>query len=314
MKSVVPLETKEIRLRFWSIIIIASMFLFFSSLTNFFPRLWGLIGFNSEDKAVLTLGLVLILVISVSGLVVLERRRRHSISSSSEKRLREEIDAPEISRENISRDNGSDGGHISQYYRNMLIKLQDKLLQVNQYAKSLADANESLSRVAAKDGLTGLYNHLFIKERLQQELYRAERYGHPLSVLMIDLDDFKKLNDKYGHVTGDSVLKTVARLIVEIIRHADVPARYGGEEFLIILPETDKENAVHVAERIRQRVEACLFDANPSKEKTLRLTVSLGVCTYPDYSRTGQELIAFADAALYGAKATGKNRVEVYRQ
>lgn len=302
---------KGLRFRLWSIIIIALVFLFFSSLTNFFPRIWGFAGFNSQDKALLTLGLLLILVISFSALVVAERSQR-AYPHGGETDDEEKIDAPEISNESVARSRSTGSDQINKYYRDMLLKLQKKLLQVNQFAKSLADANESLTRVAAKDGLTGLYNQIFIKERLQQEIYRAERYGRPLSVLMLDLDDFKKLNDRYGHVTGDNVLKTVSRLIVELIRPADIPGRYGGEEFLIILPETNSENAFLVAERIRQRVEVCLFETDNSSQSTVHVTLSIGLCTYPDFGRTAQELIALADSALYKAKTSGKNMAAVY--
>lgn len=296
----------------WSIILIASAFLIFSSLSNFFPQLWGWLGFNSETKAILTIGMVLILLISLSGLVRIEKSPS-SPNPSLEKR-KEEDQPPHISSENTTFTGNIEVDQISRYYNDMILKLQKKLAQVNQYSKSLADVNESLARVAAKDGLTGLYNQSFAKERLQQEIYRTERYKHSLSLLMIDLDDFKELNDKYGHVVGDRMLKTLARLMVEIIRPSDIPARYGGEEFLIILPETISENAVKVAERIRQRIESYPFEINHTRDRTYQITISTGVCSYPDYGRTAEDLINLADAALYGAKKGGKNRVVVYSE
>lgn len=312
MKTKQLSHSKGLLYRLWSIILIASAFLIFSSLSNLFPQLWEWLGLSTEAKAVLTIGMVLILLISLSRFVRIERSP--SSPNPSLEKSKEEYQPPIISSKNTKFNVNSDVDQISRYYNDMILELQKKLAQVDQYSKSLADANESLARVAAKDGLTGLYNQSFAKERLQQEIYRTERYKRSLSLLMIDLDDFKTLNDKYGHVVGDRVLKTLARLMVEIIRPSDIPARYGGEEFLIILPETIGENAVKVADRIRKRIEAYPFEINHTRDRTCQVTISIGVCSYPDYGRTSEDLITLADAALYGAKREGKNRVVVYNE
>jgi diguanylate cyclase (GGDEF)-like protein len=123
------------------------------------------------------------------------------------------------------------------------------------------------------------------------------------------LDDFKALNDKYGHIAGDRILRSFANLIKETIRPSDVPARYGGEEFLIILPETSCQNALSVAERIRQKIALYPFEITSLKEKSSPFTISIGVCAFPGRGRTVEELITLADAGLYQAKKEGKNKV-----
>lgn len=205
----------------------------------------------------------------------------------------------------------SDVVHISNYFHNILLEIQENLSQLTQYTKSLADANESLARLVVKDGLTGLYNNTYIKERLLQEIYRAERYKHSLSLLMIDLDDFKAFNDEYGHVEGDKALKGIADIIKESFRPSDISARYGGEEFLVILPETGQENAFLVSERIRERVASYAFEINSSKEKPGFITVSIGLCTFPKSKGSAEDLIIAADNALYKAKKEGKNKVVI---
>jgi len=175
--------------------------------------------------------------------------------------------------------------------------------------RGLAIMSGKLSSLAITDGLTGLYNQFYIKERLQEEIYRSERYKHILSLLMIDLEDFKSLNDKYGHIVGDRILKSFSNLIRETVRPSDIPSRYGGEEFLVVLPETTCENAVIVAERIRQKIGGYPFEISCLKEKNPPFTVSIGVCAFPGRGRTVEELITLADTALYQAKKDGKNRV-----
>jgi len=169
--------------------------------------------------------------------------------------------------------------------------------------RELEQLNQVLHRQASIDDLTGIYNHRFIFQRLREEVERADRYQQPLSIMMLDLDHFKTVNDQFGHQTGDIVLHTVAQTIKNTLRHIDVAGRYGGEEFLVILPQTGLEDAVQVAERIREQVEKLTF-----ADKKLRITISIGVSTYGN--ETESELLGRADRLLYKAKDYGRNRAE----
>lgn len=164
-------------------------------------------------------------------------------------------------------------------------------------------------RLASTDGLTELYNHRTFQERLAQEVDRANRYGRPLSLLMIDVDHFKVYNDTYGHPQGDAVLRAIARLLREISRTSDTVARYGGEEFALILPETDRLNAEKIGNRLREQVEQYPF---PGEERMPQgmLTVSIGVATHT-LASSKETLLRAADAALYAAKHAGRNCVRV---
>jgi len=162
-------------------------------------------------------------------------------------------------------------------------------------------------RLASTDGLTELYNHRTFQGRLAQEVDRANRYARPLSLVMIDVDDFKSYNDMYGHPQGDTALRELARLLREASRTSDIVARYGGEEFAIILPETDCENAQKIGDRLREQVELYPF---PGEERLPRgaFTISVGVATHTR-TDTKEALLQSADAALYKAKRAGRNRV-----
>lgn len=161
------------------------------------------------------------------------------------------------------------------------------------------------------DGLTGIYNHRYFQERLSMEIERADRYGRPLSVIMLDIDDFKVFNDTWGHQEGDKLLVLFAALCARCIRSIDVLARYGGEEFVIILPETECKEALAVAERIRE----CTESETPTAfGKDRGVTMSAGVASFPLHDRTRHGLVLSADAALYYAKREGKNRSCIYEQ
>jgi two-component system cell cycle response regulator len=166
-----------------------------------------------------------------------------------------------------------------------------------------------LEMLAHTDPLTQTYNRRALMDRLTEEMERARRYGLQLSVLMVDLDHFKAINDSYGHVVGDEVLRGVSATLQREARAVDVVARYGGEEFVVVLPETGTEGAMAVAERIRSRVAA--VPPMPGGEYGwLRVTVSIGVASVPESgANTPEELIGVADQALYRAKAEGRNRV-----
>ncbi len=168
-----------------------------------------------------------------------------------------------------------------------------------------------LYEMVITDEKTGVRNYHYFRIRLGEEFERARRYGKDLALLMIDLDDFKAVNDEHGHLVGDAVLKEIAMLLVEGQRSVDVVARYGGEEFALILPETGLAGAQVIAERLRARIAGHNFSAGLGG-KPLELTISCGVSAYPhpDLS-TKEELIQRADRALYRAKGSGKNRVAV---
>ncbi len=163
--------------------------------------------------------------------------------------------------------------------------------------------NKILENLAVTDGLTGLYNHKYIIERLQKEIAEALRYSKPLSIIMMDIDYFKKVNDTYGHQTGDDVLVGVSDGLKETLREGDIAGRYGGEEFMLILTNTDLEGAIAGAERIRQLVGNLKWDI-----PELAVNISAGVATLKD--ENASQLIEHADNLLYKAKKGGRNRVE----
>ncbi len=162
-----------------------------------------------------------------------------------------------------------------------------------------------VQRQAATDELTGLANHGRFQERLDAEIDQVRRYDYPLSLIMLDIDDFKAVNDSYGHQQGDVVLKQVAQVVRDSSRETDTPARYGGEEMALVLPHTDLQGAHAIAERIRTEIEA-LRIRRVDDQGTLRITASLGVAVAADGAK--DTLIADADGALYTAKREGKNR------
>ncbi len=168
--------------------------------------------------------------------------------------------------------------------------------------KSKAGALEQLS---VTDSLTGLLNRRYLEERLSEEIKRSNRYGYPMSFMMIDVDNFKSYNDAFGHNPGDTVLKMVARCFRETLRGADIAARYGGEEFSILLPQTTSSEAETIAERVREHIAATKF---PNR----RITVSIGIASCCLNLNSARELIVAADKALYEAKGKGRNTVQVY--
>lgn len=182
--------------------------------------------------------------------------------------------------------------------------------QLAEANKRLGDANQRLAQLAITDGLTGLYNHRYFHERLAKEVARSNRTGLPLSLLMIDVDHFKHYNDLHGHPAGDAVLRSVAKILSNGRRMNDAVARYGGEEFTVLLVDTPKADAAHLAEQIRLHVEQAEF-AHGGSQPGGRLTISLGVASYPEDANGAEGLVVAADAALYRAKHSGRNRVEI---
>ena len=173
------------------------------------------------------------------------------------------------------------------------------------------DAFEKLADSTVTDELTSLYNRRFFNETFGRELERGKRYSHPLSLLILDLDDFKKFNDTFGHLCGDRILARIGRLIKDSCRNVDYPCRYGGEEFAVILPQTSGAGALRVGERIKHRLANIRFRAGSSGE-TFPVTISGGVSTYTSEQATVEDLIATADTALYSAKSAGKDRILIY--
>jgi len=167
---------------------------------------------------------------------------------------------------------------------------------------------EELSRL---DSLTQVFNHGYFHRLLAVELEDARRFKRSLCLLMIDIDDFKRVNDTFGHQVGDHALKMLARLLTTLTRQTDYVARYGGEEFAVVLTGTGKQRALVVGERIRRGVAARRFQPNGMKEE-IRLTVSIGVAAYPEDAEEPVDLIFKADQAFYAAKAAGKNCVKAF--
>jgi diguanylate cyclase (GGDEF)-like protein len=191
-------------------------------------------------------------------------------------------------------------------------ELEQRMLLLQRENLDLTVKNRMLSEVSSRDSLTGLYNRWFVLEKLDSELNRALRHGSPMSVLMLDLDHFKQINDRFGHAAGDEVLKGIGKLLRDSCRVYDVPGRYGGEEFCVVLPETRTTNTTVVAERIRQRLAASTVAWG---ETAVAVTVSIGIAGM-DSTDGGllspAELIDRADRALYAAKNRGRNRVEMW--
>jgi len=192
----------------------------------------------------------------------------------------------------------------------ILVARIEALLRSSAMVRRLEVQTEILSRLAAYDELTGVYNRRSLFHALENEVSRSGRYGRDLSVLLLDIDHFKSVNDEYGHSSGDVVLRAVAQRAFESLRSCDTLCRYGGEEFCAILPETNATGGVRAAERVRMAVERAPFLVN---EKSLSMSVSIGIAAWKG-SRGANvpDLLVAADRALYVAKNAGRNRVHLY--
>ena len=182
---------------------------------------------------------------------------------------------------------------------NLFLRQQRALLREVEATK------DRLAELSITDGLTGLYNSRHFYDRLAEEVTRSHRYGRTFSVLLFDIDNFKRHNDEFGHLSGDKVLKRLGKTVRLILRDHDSGYRYGGEEFTVILPETDVDQASIVAERLRMRFSEERFENGVSK------TISIGVSEYTS-GEESSSLVKRADEAMYAAKRAGKNRVESY--
>jgi len=171
-----------------------------------------------------------------------------------------------------------------------------------------ARLHNSTKMMAITDYLTGLYNHRYFQQILTQELGRARRYSKELSLIILDIDNFKSFNDRFGHAIGDKVLVSIGEIINGSLRKVDYAFRYGGEEFIILLPETCLENAFLTADRLRMRISAEAVHSVPEAAGSI-ITVSAGVACYPENGTNREDLFSLMDSYLYKAKSMGKNRV-----
>lgn len=191
------------------------------------------------------------------------------------------------------------------------------MLRIKSLQDQLRVTQRLLQEQSITDGLTGLRNRRFFEERLQEEFSRARRYGDPVALIMIDVDHFKQVNDRFGHPMGDVVLREVGRLLRASTRDLDVCARYGGEEFAVILPKTPLAGALAVAERIWHALGTKVHQnpaPQPGEAPEIRVTASLGVASYPSQGiSSSEELVRFSDDALYQAKRAGRNTICAYQ-
>jgi diguanylate cyclase (GGDEF)-like protein len=193
-------------------------------------------------------------------------------------------------------------GDLTAVFNHMVGRLRQGHQELDAMNEKLRKQNEELERLSTSDALTGLYNRRYLTQRLSEELVRSYRHKASFSVLMADVDEFKKYNDAFGHPAGDEVLKKVANILLNSTRSMDCTARYGGEEFAVLLAGTSGEVANEIAERIRGRVEAQQFAGR-------KITLSIGIAEFPENGETAEEVISNADEALYTAKRGGRNRV-----
>ena len=186
------------------------------------------------------------------------------------------------------------------------------LLRTKQAHDRIRKLQISLEQMVVSDPLTGLHNRRYLMDRMLQEMTRSDRHGEPLALAMIDLDAFKPINDQFGHVLGDKVLRSVGSAISKSVRVSDIAARYGGDEFAVILPQTPAEGAMRVCERLLRNISEIVLQDETGR--TFRITASLGLAYYPaDDVETPEDLVHSADGALYGAKRSGKNRYTAVR-
>ena len=195
---------------------------------------------------------------------------------------------------------------IENRFEELMNQVRDPLLKERfaEIKKLFSAKKKNLSDLAYRDTLTGLNNRRSFERQLLKEWKRCKRYRHPLSLIMVDIDHFKKVNDTYGHQKGDSVLQTVSGIINDNVRSSDIPCRYGGEEMAVILPETSMDSATATAEKLR-----LLVEVNVREIEEINVTISLGVSTYTVRMNRPDELIKEADICLYKAKEGGRNKV-----
>ncbi len=201
-------------------------------------------------------------------------------------------------------------GKLNISYEQLVLEYKQAKEEAEALTEELKEANQKLQELVFKDGLTGLYNHRYFQELMDKELDRSRRYAKEFSLILFDIDHFKKINDSYGHPGGDQVLKSLSNVVLKTMRESDMVARYGGEEFAVVLPETNETGAKVFAERLRRAIEQLetLFD-----NRTIKCTISLGVTTCLPGAEVENKsiLIDSADKALYRSKNNGRNQVSV---
>jgi len=191
--------------------------------------------------------------------------------------------------------------------RGTLVRERNSLLEaLERKNEELVAVNRILAERANRDGLTGLFNHRYFQDALRQEASRSVRNGHPFSLLFADIDSFKKYNDREGHQAGDDVIGGIGGIFMSCVRECDVVARWGGEEFVALFPETNKQNARAIAERIRDAVASQPF-AGREAQPAGKVTISMGLSSFPEDGSDLGELIRRADTAMYEAKRSGGN-------
>ena len=198
------------------------------------------------------------------------------------------------------------------FHLDLLRLVVARALEKQQLAERARQA-EVYEKLAHTDGLTELYNYRFFQRLLRAEMSRAQRFQRPLSLIMLDVDDFKMYNDVYGHQAGDQALRQLARLLRRSSRSYDLVARYGGDEFAVILPETNKKTAAEVAERMRTFVAQTRLE-DEHQGWGWHVTASLGIASFPEDAAETVDLVRKADQALYQAKTCGRNRIALYRE
>jgi diguanylate cyclase (GGDEF)-like protein len=206
-------------------------------------------------------------------------------------------------------------GALMREFTRILEILQEQASQVQEYAgrfeainEELRNANLRLRELSLTDELTEVGNRRNFDVRIREEINRSTRFGHSFSLLLLDIDKFKKFNDDFGHPQGDTVLRALGALMRSISREGDVPCRIGGEEFAFILPETVKADALLFAERMRRGVEGGI----KAPDGKLSITISIGLAAFPEDGKSSEDLVRSADEALYESKHAGRNRVTAY--
>jgi diguanylate cyclase (GGDEF)-like protein len=202
----------------------------------------------------------------------------------------------------------SEVSYLTQVFNHMVFRLRQGREKLSAANQALLESNKELHQLSITDGLTGLFNRKHIMELLEREISRSRRYGRPITVLMLDIDHFKQVNDSYGHQAGDAVMCRLSAVLRGMVRDVDFVGRYGGEEFLVLLPDSDCQSGAETAERIRRKVQDLEIIANHQK---ISVTLSIGVSSHPQMGRDSDALICMADEALYQAKSTGRNRIVI---
>jgi diguanylate cyclase (GGDEF)-like protein len=198
-------------------------------------------------------------------------------------------------------------GHLTRVFNQMANRLRRSHQDIESVHQTLREQNELLGTLAVTDSLTGLYNRKKLDDILSDQFVRFQRNRRPFALLMLDLDDFKGINDRDGHATGDEVLVKVASILSQSVRTIDYVARYGGDEFVAILTETTMEEALEVAERIRSSVDVLII---PARNHLISVTVSIGVAPSREGDNSPEMMLFRADHALYQAKSAGRNQVQ----